>query len=90
MEGNNVKYMPVSEIRKIDPSQIVSMKMNSGSVIVVKNQQENICNNCTYNKRGVPVLNQNSNVVLRAKNKKKEKEEEKVEEKVEIEVEAQP
>ena len=35
MEGNNVKYLTPEEARNIDPSQIESMTMHSGSIIYV-------------------------------------------------------
>ena len=43
MEEPNVKYISKEEIRSIDPSQIVSIRMNSGSVLILKqgnNQEE--------------------------------------------------
>ena len=44
MEESNIKYMTKEDIRNIDPSQIVSIRMTSGSVLILKqgnNQEEN-------------------------------------------------
>ena len=44
MEEPNIKYMSKEEIRNIDPSQIVSIRMTTGSVLILKqgnNQEEN-------------------------------------------------
>lgn len=89
--------MTPEEIRAIDPSQIESLTMTSGSVYRVKpgNQcKRKICQRCNLNNNLSQANNQQGgNIILRAKKDNKIEEdngEEKVEETVEIDVEAQP
>ena len=42
MEEKNIKYISADEVKNIDPSQISSMTMNTGSVILVHNDLEGI------------------------------------------------
>lgn len=82
MEGNNVNYISIEELRALDPSQIFSMTLNSGITIMINHDQgmqENQfieerlyeqCSQCPkcYNQS-------NKNVVLRAKKDTKVQEE---------------
>lgn len=74
MEGNAVQYMTQEEVRSLDPSQIASMTMTSGSVIVVNHDLANM--NYYYPQVDYQT---NQNVVLRAKKTENVQEDEKVE-----------
>jgi len=82
--SNKVKYMTPEEIRGLPTSQIASMTMISGDVILVDNK---------ISSEEIDMSSSGQNVVLRAKKetivKEGEEGEEKVEEKVEIDIEPQ-
>ena len=100
MEGRNVIYMTPEEVRNLDKSQIASMTMTSGDVLIINNDsvmegdefaEENVINQESYELTSkVP----GQNYILRTKKEKTVEEGEggveKIEEKVEIEVEPQP
>ena len=99
MEGRNVIYMTPEEVRNLDKSQIASMTMTSGDVLIINNDsvmgsdefaEENVINQQSYElTSNVP----GQNYILRTKKEKTVEEGEgveKIEEKVEIEVEPQP
>ena len=74
MEGNKVEYITREQIRDLDPSQIASMTMTSGSIIVF-NHDGGDMNYYAPQAR----YQMNQNVVLRAKKGENAEEEEKVE-----------
>ena len=99
MEESNVMVMTPQQLRNMDKSQIASMTMTNGDVIVINHDNEMVSNEFAEEN----VINQNSyqltsnlsgqNYILRTKKEKTVEEGdgvEKVEETVEIEVEPQP
>ena len=99
MEESNVMVMTPQQLRNMDKSQIASMTMTNGDVIVINHDNEMVSNEFAE----ANVINQNSyqltsnlsgqNYILRTKKEKTVEEGdgvEKVEETVEIEVEPQP
>ena len=101
---SKVKYMTAEEIRGLPTSEIASMTMLSGDVIIIgSNSQQDLsksrqlftkCDNQSIpSVQGFSMQGSNENVVLRAKKETTVKEEdgvEKVQETVEIDVEPQP
>ena len=97
---SKVKYMTAEQIRGIPTSEIASMTMLSGDVIIIgQNDQQNLSKSrqlftkCIPSAQGINLQGSNQNVVLRAKKETTVKEEdgvEKVQETVEIDVEPQP
>lgn len=101
---SKVKYMTAEEIRGLPTSEIASMTMLSGDVIIIgPNSQQDLsksrqiftkCDNkCIPSVQGFNMQGSNQNVVLRTKKVTTVKEEdgvEKVQETVEIDVEPQP
>ncbi len=89
MEQGKVLYMTPEEVRNLDKSQIASMTMTTGSIIIVNHEnqfkEENMIDQYSYQMN--PNLTDN-NFILRAK--KGEDGEVKDEEKVEVQMEAQP
>ena len=99
MEESNVMIMTPQQLRNMDKSQIASMTMTNGDVIIINHDSEMVSNEFAEEN----VINQNSyqltsnlsgqNYILRTKKEKTVEEGdgvEKVEETVEIEVEPQP
>ena len=101
---SKVKYMTAEEIRGLPTSEIASMTMLSGDVIIIgPNSQQDLsksrqlftkCDNQSIpSVQGFSMQGSNENVILRAKKETTVKEEdgvEKVQETVEIDVEPQP